>query len=168
MKHEKILELLERDCTLSADQIAVMLDMPKEEVDSAIAGYKEDKTILGYKTLINWEKTDKESVDALIELKVTPQHGEGFDRIAQRIYNYPEVKSVYLMSGGFDITVIVEGASMKEVALFVANRLAPMDAVISTATHFVLKKYKQDGVIFEQESTDERRMITLCALRCKR
>lgn len=161
MKHEKILELLERDCTLSADQIAVMLDMPKEEVDSAIAGYKEDKTILGYKTLINWEKTDKESVDALIELKVTPQHGEGFDRIAQRIYNYPEVKSVYLMSGGFDITVIVEGASMKEVALFVANRLAPMDAVISTATHFVLKKYKQDGVIFEQESTDERRMITL-------
>ena len=161
MKHEKILELLERDCTLSADQIAVMLDMPKEEVDSAIAGYKEDKTILGYKTLINWEKTDKESVDALIELKVTPQHGEGFDRIAQRIYNYPEVKSVYLMSGGFDITVIVEGASMKEVALFVANRLAPMDAVISTATHFVLKKYKHDGVIFEQESTDERRMITL-------
>ena len=110
MKHEKILELLERDCTLSADQIAVMLDMPKEEVDSAIAGYKEDKTILGYKTLINWEKTDKESVDALIELKVTPQHGEGFDRIAQRIYNYPEVKSVYLMSGGFDITVIVEPA----------------------------------------------------------
>lgn len=161
MKHEKILELLERDCTLSADQIAVMLDMPREEVDAAIAGYKEDKTILGYKTLINWEKTDKESVDALIELKVTPQHGEGFDRIAQRIYSYPEVKSVYLMSGGFDITVIVEGASMKEVALFVANRLAPMDAVISTATHFVLKKYKQDGVIFDQESIDERRMITL-------
>ncbi len=161
MKHEKILELLERDCTLSADQIAVMLDMPREEVDTAIAGYKEDKTILGYKTLINWEKTDKESVDALIELKVTPQHGEGFDRIAQRIYSYPEVKSVYLMSGGFDITVIVEGASMKEVALFVANRLAPMDAVISTATHFVLKKYKQDGVIFDQESIDERRMITL-------
>ena len=161
MKHEKILELLERDCTLSADQIAVMLDMPREEVDTAIVGYKEDKTILGYKTLINWEKTDKESVDALIELKVTPQHGEGFDRIAQRIYSYPEVKSVYLMSGGFDITVIVEGASMKEVALFVANRLAPMDAVISTATHFVLKKYKQDGVIFDQESIDERRMITL-------
>ena len=156
MKHEKILELLERDCTLSADQIAVMLDMPKEEVDSAIAGYKEDKTILGYKTLINWEKTDKESVDALIELKVTPQHGEGFDRIAQRIYNYPEVKSVYLMSGGFDITVIVEGASMKEVALFVANRLAPMDAVISTATHFVLRRYKDQGVAFTREKKDLR------------
>ena len=107
--------------------------------------------------MINWEKTSKEVVTALIEVKVTPQMGEGFDKIAERIYKYPEVKDCYLMSGGFDLTVIVEGKSMKEVALFVAEKLAPLDSVLSTSTHFVLKKYKDKGTIFEKGPQDDRR-----------
>lgn len=158
---EEILELLEKDCRLTAEQIAVMLDKDPDAVAAAIESFEKDGTILGYKTLINWEKTMKEYVTAFIELKITPQFGEGFDKIAKKIYQFDMVKSVYLMSGGFDLAVFIEGRTLKEVALFVSEKLAPMDTVISTATHFVLKKYKDSGVIFNHESGDERRVITL-------
>lgn len=158
---EEILELLEKDCKLTPQQIAVMLDKDPDAVAAAIESFEKDSTILGYKTLINWDKTMKEYVTAFIELKITPQYGEGFDKIAKKIYKFDMVKSVYLMSGGFDLAVFIEGKTLKEVALFVSEKLAPMDSVISTATHFVLKKYKDSGVIFNYESNDERRVITL-------
>ena len=111
--------------------------------------------------MINWDVSDTEIVNALIELRITPQRGEGYDKVAERIYKYPQVKSLYLMSGAYDLCVIVEGKTMKEVALFVARNLAPMESVISTATHFVLKKYKDDGLIFYDEEKDSRQVITL-------
>ena len=158
---KQILELLHDNSKLTAAEIAVMLNTTEDEVAAAIETMEKSKTIVSYKTIVNWEKTDFEKVSALIELKVTPQRGGGFDRIAERIYNYPEVSSLYLMSGAFDIMVIVEGKTMKDVALFVANRLAPMDDIVSTATHFVLKKYKMDGAVFSEDTPDERSVITL-------
>ncbi len=158
---EEILEILEKNNKLSEEQIAVMLNKSVEEVRAAIKKYEEENVILGYNTLINWEKTHKETVTALIEVKVTPQRGEGFDNVAERIYRYPQVKACYLMSGGFDLTVIIEGKTMKEVALFVAEKLAPLENVLSTATHFVLKKYKDKGVVFEEETKDDREAIIL-------
>ncbi len=158
---EQILELLEKDCRITADKIAVMIDKDPAAVAEAIRAYEKDKTIVGYGALINWEQTMREYVTAFIELKVTPQFGKGFDQIAKKIYQHECVKSVYLMSGGFDIAVIIEGKTLKEVSLFVSEKLAPMDSVLSTATHFVLKKYKDMGVVYAQESEDERRMITL-------
>lgn len=157
----QILELLEKDCRITPDQIAVMIDKSPAEVAQAVAQYEKEGVILGYKTLINWELTLKESVTALIELKVTPQIGQGFDKIAEKIQQYDMVTSVYLMSGGFDLAVFIEGRTLKEVSLFVAEKLAPMDAVLSTATHFVLRKYKDAGVVFAPMTEDERRMITL-------
>lgn len=120
-----------------------------------------EKGNVGYKTIVNWDKTDKDVVVALIELRITPQRGEGFDKVAERIYKYPQVKSLYLMSGAYDLAVTIEGKSMKEVALFVAQKLAPMDSIISTATHFVLKKYKEEGIVFEDDEKDTRQVITL-------
>ncbi|KNY26998.1 Lrp/AsnC family transcriptional regulator [Pseudobacteroides cellulosolvens] len=158
---EEILELLENNAKLTEEQMAVMLGKTVDEVKEIIKNYEEDNTIAGYTAMINWEKTGKESVTALIELKVTPQRGEGFDKVAERIYRYPQVKACYLMSGGFDLTVIVEGKTMKEVALFVAMKLAPLENVLSTATHFVLKKYKDKGTIFEEKTKDDREAIIL-------
>ena len=158
---EEILEVLEKNSRLTDDEIAVMLGKSVEEVSGIRKKLEENNVIVGYNTLVNWEKTEKESVTALIEVKVTPQRGEGFEKVAERIYRYPEVKACYLMSGGFDLTVIVEGKTMKEVALFVAERLAPIDTVLSTATHFVLKKYKDKGMIFEDEQEDDREAIVL-------
>ena len=135
--------------------------MSVEEVAAKIDKLREDKIILKNKSVINWEKTDKELVTALIELKVTPQRGEGFDKIAERIYKFPEVKSVYLMAGAYDLTVIIEGKTIKDVALFVSNRLATMERVLSTGTHFVLKKYKDEGIIFDETEKDSRQVITL-------
>ena len=139
---QKILEILENDCNTPLEQIALITDMSVEEVAAKIDKLREDKIILKNKSVINWEKTDKELVTALIELKVTPQRGEGFDKIAERIYKFPEVKSVYLMAGAYDLTVIIEGKTIKDVALFVSNRLATMERVLSTGTHFVLKNIK--------------------------
>lgn len=158
---QKILELLEKNSRISIERIAVMLGIKVDEVAEAMDKMEKERIILGYNTLINWEKTGKEVVQALIEVKVTPQRGLGFDKIAERIYQYPEVKSVYLMSGGFDLTVLVEGKTMKEVALFVAQKLSPMESVLSCATHFVLKKYKQEGIVFEEVTKDERAAIWL-------
>ena len=149
----QILKLLENDAKLTAAQIAVMLDIPLDEVNTAINEYETNGTILGYKTIVDWEKTDRESVTALIDVKLTPQKDKGFDRVAEKIYNYPEVKSVYLMSGAYDLSVLIEGKTMKEVAFFVSQKLAPIDEVISTATHFVLHKYKDTGMLYDA-STD--------------
>ncbi len=152
----EILKLLENDARLTADQIAVMLDMPKAEVEAIIKEYEANGTILSYNASVDWEKTEHESVNAMIEVKLTPQRGKGFDRVAEKIYNYPEVKSVYLMSGAYDLSVLIEGKTMKEVALFVSQKLATIDAVISTATHFVLHKYKDKGVLYDAPDIDER------------
>jgi DNA-binding Lrp family transcriptional regulator len=156
---KEILEILEKNDKYTDEQLAVMLNKSVDEIRTTIKKLEEENIILGYNTLINWEKTDKEKVTALIEVKVTPQRGEGFDKVAARIYRYPEVKSCYLMSGGFDLTVIIEGATMKEVALFVAEKLAPLESVLSTATHFVLKKYKDKGTIFEEKHRDDREVL---------
>ena len=156
----QILKLLENDAKLTAAQIAVMLDIPLDEVNTAINEYETNGTILGYKTIVDWEKTDRESVTALIDVKLTPQKDKGFDRVAEKIYNYPEVKSVYLMSGAYDLAVLIEGKTMKEVAFFVSQKLAPIDEVISTATHFVLHKYKDKGVLYDAPEIDERGNFT--------
>ena len=153
----EILRLLENDSRLTADQLAVMLSKDVKDIEAEIAEYEENGTILGYKTVVDWEKTDKESVTAMIDVKLTPQRDRGFDRVAEKIYNYPEVKSVYLMSGAYDLSVLIEGRTMKEVAFFVSQKLAPIEAVISTATHFVLHKYKDKGVLYDATADiDER------------
>ncbi len=153
---DKLLTLLENDSTLTAEELARMLDKEVGEIKQIIEKYEKDGVILGYHTLVDWDKTDRESVSALIEVKVMPQRDRGFDKIAEKIYNHPEVKSLYLMSGGFDFTVIIEGKTMKEVAYFVAQKLAPIEFVTSTATHFVLKKYKDKGVVYKIPEIDER------------
>ena len=158
---ERILKLIERDVHATPEEIAVMIGKDKDYVQEILHQCVQNQTILGQKTIIDWEKTERELVSAIIELKVTPQRGSGFDRISERIYQYDEISSVYLVSGGFDIAVIVEGKTVKEVALFVAEKLAPMDEVISTATHFILKKYKAEGVILNNKMEDDREVITL-------
>lgn len=157
---EQILAAIDKNGKLSSKDLAVMLGTTEAVIDAEIKCMEEEAIICGYPTLINWDKTNCEKVTALIEVKVTPQRGQGFDKIAERIYKFDEVEAVYLMSGGFDLTVIIEGKSMKEVALFVSSKLAPMEAVLSTATHFVLKKYKEHGMALVHETTDERMLIT--------
>jgi len=158
---DEILEILEKNARASVEEIALMLDKSVEEVREEIKRLEDENVIVGYNTLINWDKSSKESVTALIEVRVTPQRGQGFDKVAERIYRYPQVKACYLMSGGFDLTVIIEGKTMKDVALFVAEKLAPLESVLSTATHFVLKKYKDEGVIFEEDDKDDREALRL-------
>ena len=153
---ENILKILEDNANLTPEQLAVMCNKEKGDIQKMIKKYEKDGVILGYKTMIDWDKTDREYVSALIEVKITPQPDRGFDRVAEKIYNYPEVQSLYLMSGGYDLCVQIEGKTMKEVAYFVAQKLAPIDSVISTATHFVLRKYKDKGVIYGVEEIDER------------
>ena len=159
---EEILNILDKEKgNVSRAKIAQMLGMEEKEVADKIEKMEKENVIVGYKTIVNWDKTDKDVVVALIDLRITPQRGEGFDKVAERIYKYPQVKSLYLMSGAYDLSVTVEGKSMKEVALFVAQKLAPMDSIISTATHFVLKKYKEEGIVFEDDEKDTRQVITL-------
>ncbi|HAZ91576.1 MAG TPA: AsnC family transcriptional regulator [Eubacterium sp.] len=157
---EKILEILEKNAKVDVHEIAVRLGVNEVDVANELADMEKEKVICGYHTLINWDKTSKEKVTALIEVKVTPQRGLGFDSIAERIYNYEEITAVYLMSGGFDFTVIIEGQSMKTVAQFVANKLAPLEAVLSTSTHFILKKYKDHKTVIEDVQKDERILVT--------
>lgn len=158
-KDNKILALLDQDARLTPAQLASMTDLSEEEVRDRIRALEKSNTIIGYKTLVDWEKTDKEFVTALIEVKITPQKGMGFDEIARKIYSHHMVDSVYLMSGGFDLTVIITGKSMKDVARFVSEQLAPMENVLSTGTHFVLKKYKDQGVEFDPSTRDEREVL---------
>lgn len=151
-----ILKLLENDARLSHEQIAVMLDLDIDTVKKEISDFEKDGTILGYKAIVDWEKTNRESVSAIIEVKLTPQRDLGFDRVAEKIYNHPEVQSVQLMAGGYDLSVLIEGKTMKEVALFVSQKLATIEGVIATATHFVLHKYKDKGVLYDSAEIDER------------
>ena len=153
---EKILELLESDSRLTPEQIALMCDKEVGDIRLFMEENEKKGIILGYKTIIDWDKTDREYVNALIELKITPQRDRGFDRVAERIYNYPEVQSLYLMSGSFDLAVLLEGRTMKEVAYFVARKLATLEDVVATSTHFVLRKYKDKGVIYGPAVVDER------------
>lgn len=155
-----ILKALDRNSKLTAQDLADMLGTKPEIVEAEIKAMEVEKVICGYPTLINWDKTDTEKVTALIEVKVEPRRGVGFDYMAERIYKFEEVEYVYLMSADFDLMVIVEGKTMKEVASFVSGKLAPMESVLSTATHFVLKKYKEHGLAFVEDEKDERMLIT--------
>jgi DNA-binding Lrp family transcriptional regulator len=157
---QEILELLETDSKLTPKQISVMLGKEQSEVEREIEAMEEEGIIMQYGTLINWEKAGQECISALIDVKVTPQRDVGFDEIAERIYRFPEVRSVMLMSGMYDLSVEVTGKSLKDVALFVAQKLATLDQVQSTMTNFVLKRYKEKGVILDDKEQDHRQVIT--------
>ena len=157
---EELLSIIEKNSRIGVDELAVRLDTKEIDVANEIAKLEEERVICGYHTLIDWEKTSIEKVTALIEVRVTPQRGQGFDKIAQRIYNYPEVKSVYLISGGFDLLVTLEEKSLKEVAAFVSDKLATLDSILSTGTHFILKKYKDHGTILDKIEEDSREVVT--------
>jgi DNA-binding Lrp family transcriptional regulator len=159
---EKLLSLIEDNAKLTDEQLASMLNRSVEDIRREIRQYEKEGVIKGYKTLIDWDKIDKDIITALIEVKVSPQRDYGFEQVAERIMQFDEVDSVYLMSGGFDLAVTVRGKSFKEVALFVAERLSPLDNVLSTATHFILRKYKDKGILFGAEKPDERGKISLC------
>ncbi len=153
---DKLLNLLEKDARLTPAQLAVMTERDEGDIKRAILEFEKSGTILGYQALVDWDKTDREYVSAIIELRITPQRDRGFDKVAEMIYTFPEVKSLYLMSGAYDLHVVLEGKTMREVASFVSDKLATIDSVLSTSTHFVLKKYKDKGVIYEAEETDGR------------
>ena len=156
----KILEILEHDARISAKTIATMIDTDEEVVKNIIARLENEKIILGYHTVVNWENTDWEGVTAMIEVKVSPEREVGFNSIAERIYRFPEVRSVYLMSGGYDITVIVEGDSLKDVSRFVSHKLSALEQVQGTVSHFILKRYKEDHFIFNENEEDKRLVVS--------
>ena len=156
---EEILEILADDARTSKEQLAVMLGVPEERIAEEIAALEQEHIIMNWGAQINWEKTGSEKVDAVIEVRITPQRDRGYSAIARRIYQFEEVTAVYLVSGGFDLLVMVTGASMKQVAFFAAEKLATIDGVLSAATHFVLKKYKDNGQLIDTEETDERMVV---------
>ena len=157
---EKLLSMIEKNSRIDLKELAVM--MGEEEIDlvNELAALEEEGIICGYHSLIDWEKTSIEKVTALIEVRVTPQRGQGFDNIAERIYKYPEVTSVYLISGGYDLLVTLEGKSLKEISGFVSDKLSTLDTILSTATHFILKKYKDHGTILNKNYEDIREKVT--------
>lgn len=157
----QLLDLLQQDCRISLEKMAIMTGCGVQEVAQAIDEMEKEHIILHYQPIINWDKTDKQSVEGIIEVKVTPQRDMGFDAVAARIYHFDEVKSVYLMSGSYDLLVLIEAPTLKELALFVSEKLSALDMVTGTSTSFVLKRYKQDGVVFEKESEDRRLAVTL-------
>ena len=158
---EKILAIMEKNSRIDLKDLAILLGESEAAIANEIAEMEKEKVICGYHTLIDWDKTGEEKVTALIEVKVTPQRDMGFDKIAERIYQYNEVEAVYLMSGSFDFTIILEGKTMRQVALFVSEKLSTIDSVLSTSTHFILKKYKDHGTIMQKEDKDERMLISL-------
>jgi DNA-binding Lrp family transcriptional regulator len=157
---KEILKILEEDDKTPPEKIATLLGLPVEKVKSEIAKLEEMKAIIKYKAVVDWEKVGEEVLYAFIEVRVVPERDTGFDAIAKRIYRFPEVHSLYLMSGAYDFCVVVKGRSMKDVANFVAQKLAPLKGVQGTATHFVLKKYKVDGVLIEEKETNKRLAIS--------
>ena len=157
---EQILKAIEKNSRIDLKELAIILGEEEIDVVNEIAAMEAEGVICGYHTLIDWEKTSIEKVSALIEVRVTPQRGQGFDTIAERIYKYPEVNSVYLISGGYDLLVSLEGKSLKEVSNFVSDKLSTLDTVLSTATHFILKKYKDHGTILAKKYVDERLKMT--------
>lgn len=156
---EELLSIIEKNSRIGLEDLSKMLGTSEIDVASEIASLEKENIICGYHTLINWEKTSLDKVNALIEVKVTPQRGQGFDKIAERIYNYPEVKSVYLISGGYDLLISLEEKSLKEISNFVSDKLSTLDRVLSTATHFILKKYKDHGTILNNINNEEEREI---------
>lgn len=156
----EILRYLEKNSRVNLGELGVMLGVDEVTVANEIADMEKEKIICGYHTLIDWDKAGVESVTALIEVRVTPQRNQGFDRIAERIYNYPEVHAVYLISGGYDLLVTLEGKTLKEVSRFVSEKLSPIESVISTATYFILKKYKDHGTILVPKKESERMLVT--------
>ena len=156
---EKILKHIEKNSRIDLADLAVMLDMPEAEVLKEIEAMENEHIICGYNTMFDWDKVGTEKVTALIEVRVTPQRGMGFDKVAERIYNYPEVKSVYLISGGFDFMVTLEGKTLREVSQFVSDKLSPLESILSTKTNFILKKYKDHGTIMAEPAKDERIMM---------
>ena len=157
---EQILAIIEKNSRISVKELAVILGAEEIDVANELKALEEEGIICGYHTMIDWEKTDIEKVTALIEVRITPQRGQGFDKLAERIYKYPEVNSVYLISGGYDLLVSLEGKSLKQVSSFVSDKLSTLEGVLSTATHFVLKKYKDHGTILGKKYEDTREMIT--------
>ena len=157
---EKILAVIEKNSRIDIHDLAILLGESEVAVANEIAEMEKEHIICGYHTLINWDNTSEEKVVALIEVKVTPQRGMGFDKIAERIYQYSEVNAVYLMSGAFDFTVFIEGKTMRGVAQFVSEKLSTQESVLSTATHFILKKYKDHGSVMVNPSKDERMLVT--------
>lgn len=154
-----ILNILEKDSRTSVEEIALMLNRPVNDIFAAIADMEKRRVICSYTTLINYDKTEREFVTAMIEVQVTPQRDMGFEKIAERIYGFDEVKAVYLMSGGYDFMILMEGKNIKEISHFISDKLSTLEAVRSTATHFVLKKYKDHGVIMDKTPDEDERMI---------
>lgn len=157
---KELLKIIEKNSKVAVTELSKMLSVSEVDVLNEMAELEKEHVICGYLTLIDWDKTDEEKVTGLIEVKVTPQRGQGFDKIAERIYNYPEVSSVYLISGAYDLLVILEENSLKDIAQFVSDKLSTLEAVLSTATHFILKKYKEHGIVFDNRHEDEREAIS--------
>ena len=156
---EKILNYIEQNAKIDIAELALRVGAEEETILNELETMEHERVICGYHTLIDWEKIGVEKATALIEVRVTPQRGMGFDKVAERIYNYPEVNSIYLISGGFDFMVIIEGKTLREVAQFVSEKLAPMDTVLSTKTNFILKKYKDHGTVLAKPAKDERELM---------
>ncbi len=157
---KELLDLLEKDYTQSPEQLSIMLNKPAAEIASLIEKFQKEQIIVKYQTIIDWEKAGVDNVTAVIEVKITPQREVGFDAIAERIYRYPEVRSVYLMSGSYDLSVTVEGTNLREVANFVSTKLSTIDGVVSTTTNFMLKKYKYAGVIINDQEEEHRLVVS--------
>ena len=157
---EKILTFIEKNSRIDLKELAIVLGVDEVTVANELEAMEEENIICGYHTLIDWDKTGIEKVTALIEVRVTPQRGMGFDKVAERIYNYPEVNSVYLISGSFDFMVTIEGRTLREVSQFVSDKLSPLESVLSTKTNFILKKYKDHGTVMAEQKKDERELMT--------
>ena len=157
---EKLLSVIEKNSRIDIKELAVIMGAEEIDIVNELEAMEREGIICGYHTLIDWEKTSIEKVSALIEVRVTPQRGQGFDKIAERIYKYPEVQSVYLISGGYDLLVSLEGKSLKEISAFVSDKLSTLETVLSTATHFILKKYKDHGTILAKKHEDTREKVT--------
>ncbi len=158
---EKILNYIETNSRIDIHDLAIMMGTDETTIMNELEEMEQSHIICGYHTLINWEKAGIEKVTAMIEVRVTPQRGMGFDKVAERIYNYPEVNSVYLISGGFDFMVTLEGRTLREVSEFVSDKLSPLDSVLNTKTNFILKKYKDHGTIMAEQRKDERELVSL-------
>ena len=158
---EKILSYIETNSRVDLHDLAIIMDSDEATIMNELEAMENEHIICGYHTLINWEKAGIEKVTAMIEVRGTPQRGMGFDKVAERIYNYPEVNSVYLISGGFDFMVTLEGKTLREVSEFVSDKLSPLDSVLSTKTNFILKKYKDHGTVMTEQRKDERELVSL-------
>ncbi|MBN1892613.1 MAG: Lrp/AsnC family transcriptional regulator [Clostridiales bacterium] len=158
---QELLQLIEHNARASASELAVMIGADEKSVSDELDRLQQENIVMGYAAVINWDKTERESVTAMIEIRITPQRNKGFDQIAGQLFRFPQVTSCYLMSGGFDLMIIIEDSTLREVASFVSEKVAPIDGVVATSTHFILKKYKNNGMIFDSKISDDRETIVL-------